>query len=889
MSEWNKLSCDVLVIGGGIGGLSCATAIKEHNPDADVLVVEKNFAGYAGKANRGGGVLQYFDLEKIDPKEFVAYHTEKIGAWFTDQELMEKYVSMNTYMLDKLLEWGANLPKVNGKFMVMPTGPMTAMIQVDLDVTLKVRRTAEKKGVRFLDKTVMADLITADGAVVGATVFSVLDGSYSAISAKKVVLATGSQNYRMGSMWSNGRGDGIKAAYKAGAELRNAEFGNFAQLVKVKSHNEVVFGENYMYNANGEHISENFLKGGRETDINSTAIREWYLQMQEGNGPVHLEMGSPFGGPPMGAGGPPMGAGGPPMGAGGPPMGAGGPPMGAGGPPMGAGGPPMGAGGPPMGAGGPPMGAGGPPMGGGPRDAGGAGGPGAFAGQPYAQRFRALNDGSGDKVDTDMEVCPMLIGEQSCIRVDHHMKTTLDGLYAIGDCSYCGSGLAGAVPAPPGRNRGSGILNAVFAALQCAEEIGHADLSGAAAPLCDEQTQATIDHMKEFLDRKDGVKAEDVIALVQEAMVPMEQSVYMKADRMAKALEIVYKAKALLPKLMAADMHEAMKCLEAEAMVLSAELHYRTSDLRKESRGWFLREDYPNMDNLDWLKWIIVKNVDGEMTFRLEDLPMDKWAFKPKPMVPITEEEKQGPLYKYFIRPLAEPAPEKYNMAEKPSDPALGLMAEDMNKLFDPGYLPMEVGYCQLPNGCAVLANLTFMPGVTPEMFDFWFAWHGVEAMRYKIWDHDDHYFVQTQNMEKALDKSLSLKERYWDTTHHVEEDCNMGKQTIFINFRNPADIGFDPEKLASFGGTIVCSGGEQAPTIMVHFVRPVPGGSELRTRFFMGYNVVDGKPHKMIPDGMKMPLEPVQALLKHNIKEFANLAAILPEVYAEFIDDFTK
>ena len=66
--------------------------------------------------------------------------------------------------------------------------------------------------------------------------------------------------------------------------------------------------------------------------------------------------------------------------------------------------------------------------------------------------------------------------------------------------------------------------------------------------------------------------------------------------------------------------------------------------------------------------------------------------------------------------------------------------------------------------------------------------------MRYKIWNHDDHYFVQTQNMEKALDKSLSLKERYWDTVHHVEEDCNMGKQTIFINFRNPADIGFDPE-----------------------------------------------------------------------------------------------
>ena len=833
MSEWTKLSCDVLVIGGGIGGLACATAIKEHNPNADVLVVEKNFAGFAGKANRGGGVLQYFDLDKINPKEFVAFHTQKIGAWFTDQELMEKYVSMNTYMLDKLLEWGCNLPKKDGKFMVMPTGPMTAMIRVDLDITLRVRQTAQKLGVRFMAKTVMAVLITDGDRIAGATVFSVLDGTYSVIGAKKVVLATGSQNYRMGSMWSNGRGDGIKAAYKAGAELRNAEFGNFAQLVRIRSHNEVVFGENSMYNAKGEYISKNFLKNGRETDINSNAIREWYLNMINGTGPVHLEMGPPMGGPP--AGGPPAGI----------------------------------------------------PAGGGPN--GGRSGPDAFMNQPYAERFRKLNDGSGAKVDTDMEVCPMLIGEQSCIRVDHHMKTTVDGLYAIGDCSYCGSGLAGAVPAPPGRNRGSGILNAVFAALCCAEEVGTADLSGEAAPVCDKQAQATIDHIGEFLTRKEGIRPEDVIAVVQEAMVPMEQSVFMKEDRMLKALALVEKAKEMLPTMKAADMHEAMKCLEAEAIVLSAELHYRTSLLRKESRGWFLREDYPLENDADWLKWIIVKKENGEMTFRTEDLPLDKWEFKPHPLVPITEEEKNGPLYKYYIRPLVPAPQERYNMAELPSDPSMGLLAEEMNKLLDPGYLPIEVGFCNLPNGCAMLANLTPMPGVTPEMFDFWFAWHGVEAMRYKIWNHDDHYYVQTQNMEKALDKSLSLKERYWDTVHHVEEDCNMGKQTIYINFRNPADIGFDPEKLKNFDGTVVCAGNEQSPTIMVHCIRRVPGGCELRSRFFMGYNVVDGKPHKMLPDGVTMPLAPVQALLKHNIKEFTNLAAILPEVYNEFIDDFTK
>ena len=83
-------------------------------------------------------------------------------------------------------------------------------------------------------------------------------------------------------------------------------------------------------------------------------------------------------------------------------------------------------------------------------------------------------------------------------------------------------------------------------------------------------------------------------------------------------------------------------------------------------------------------------------------------------------------------------------------------------------------------------------------------------------------------------------------------------------------------------------TGNEHSPTIMCHFVRPVEGGCELRTRFWMGYGVINGKPVKLIPDGVEFPLEPVKALLMHNIKEFTHLASILPEVYGEFKDKFT-
>ena len=550
--DYRTETCDVLILGGGVAGLCCAAAVKEKQPDADILVAEKNFAGYSGKANRGGGVLQYFDPEKIDPWDFVKFHAEKIGAYLGDQELMARYVAMNKPMLDKLSSWGAVLPRrEDGTFQVMPTGPMTAMIRTDLDITLKIRRTAEKLGVRFLDKTALIDLLTDADGVVGAAVFSILDGSPSVITAKRVVLATGSQNYRIGSMWGSGRGDGIAAAYRAGAQLRNVEFGNFAQLARIRSHNEVVFGENMMYNAKNEHITKNFLKE-RETDITSTAIREWFTQVRDGNGPVRVDYGPPPPPRPRPQNAPPP-----------------------------------------------------PPS--------------------YGDAFRRLNHESAAKVDTDMEVAPLFIGEQSPIKVDHHMKTTLDGLYAIGDCSYCGSGVAGAVPAPPGRNRGSGILNAVFAAIQCAEEVGTADLSAPRRPFDEAQAQAAFSRTAAPLERNTDVTAKQVIALVQQAMAPVEQSVWMRADRMEKAMGYVRQAEALLPRMSAADTHGVLECLEAEAMVLSAALHYRASEMRKESRGWFLREDYPETDNRNWHKWIVVQNVNGEMRFSTEEITPERF------------------------------------------------------------------------------------------------------------------------------------------------------------------------------------------------------------------------------------------------------------------------
>ena len=48
---------DLLVVGGSLAGLAAAITAKEENPDLEVLLVEKYTTGYAGKANRGAGIM----------------------------------------------------------------------------------------------------------------------------------------------------------------------------------------------------------------------------------------------------------------------------------------------------------------------------------------------------------------------------------------------------------------------------------------------------------------------------------------------------------------------------------------------------------------------------------------------------------------------------------------------------------------------------------------------------------------------------------------------------------------------------------------------------------------------------------------------------------------
>lgn len=541
-------AADILIVGGGIAGLTAAVSAKEKNPDAQVLIMEKQTAGYSGKANKGGGVLQYFDLEHTTPEMFVEYHVHSVGCYLGNQNMLKRYVAMNNDMLDRMERWGVTIPKLK-----IPTGPMTYMVGIDLNVTLQMRKKAEKLGVKIIDKVTVSDFLTDNGKIAGAVGYSIVDGTFYVVAAKSVILASGSQNYRVAPMWSSGRGDGIAAAYRAGAKMRNAEFGNFAQLYKVNSFQELVFGENHMFNALGENVTQNFRRFP-EADVSATALREWYEQMSMGKGPVYLHV------PDVTDEDNPMAH---------------------------------------------------------------------LWERPYGVPFWNVNNEKAKGLDPEMEVAPGFVGEQSPVRVDDNMETSISGMYAAGDVCYCGSGASGAVPAPPGRNRGSGILNAVFAGIISGEAAAEYIGSVPEPVICEAQAERYKAEAYAPLNRENGVDPIEIIDGVQKILCPVENSIYMSGHRLEVALRKLEKLKIKASGMKADDLHGLLACHEAEAMVLCCEMQLRAAAMRKESRGWFIREDYPDMDNENWLKWIVVQNRNGEMTFETEAVPVTEYEVQP--------------------------------------------------------------------------------------------------------------------------------------------------------------------------------------------------------------------------------------------------------------------
>ena len=552
------ISTDVLIIGGGIGGLVTAVKAKEENPNADVLIVEKQTTGWAGKATKIGGILAFLGPNN-NKEKFLDFQVRTSGLYLNDQEILSKYIQSTYKAIKDFEEWGSKLARTpDGKLVSIPTfyAPELSMTFIDIDLMLPIRAKARQMGTKFINKIHVVDLLKRANRVVGAVGFDIITGKFYIFRAKAIVLANGSCGYKVRRFWVAGTGDGIAAAYRAGAEMRNAEYGNLYGHTVWQDTDSGMVGYQFLVNSLGENLAQKYLPGAGPAGVFLPVPLAVGLEKEvaEGRGPIYYE----------------------------------------------------------------------PPPGGLGRE---------MEGMPkiteWTQRMAAKEKKYGLPPDVKREIGVPLHGETSCIKVDHEMRTTLKGLWAIGDTSYAGSAVAGAVCSPPGITPGSGIMYAVISAgwagpsaVRYVKEIPTNGIDYIETKNLKGEIFASMQKGKGFLPI-------DAINTLQEVTAPIKYNLRRSKERLNESIARVNELNEKLPNLTAKDLHYLSKCHEIKSMALCAELTFKAALMREESRGSHFREDYPNRDDQNWLKWIILKQDSGKMNLSTQPVPIEKYKIKP--------------------------------------------------------------------------------------------------------------------------------------------------------------------------------------------------------------------------------------------------------------------
>ena len=252
-------------------------------------------------------------------------------------------------------------------------------------------------------------------------------------------------------------------------------------------------------------------------------------------------------------------------------------------------------------------------------------------------------------------------------------------------------------------------------------------------------------------------------------------------------------------------------------------------------------------------------------------------------------------LQDYLSRPMTPPDPAVLDAIERgPIDPRQAQPAGEVDRLLDPAELPGECGWCALADGCGYVAMRTEMPGVTGEMVDWWFDWHPHDPVRYRVWHPLAHERNSVEPAAEAGEKA------YWGTVHHPVEDIGLGTVHARIAFHRPEILGFSagvldrPGVAAIVGGFAGDDRRRMQHTKMIHVFLTSNGGLVLRSRFWLGSALRPYAPEPLAGlaarvlnrPGVRRRLVPAaapRALARHCAEEYANLAALLPELHEQF------
>jgi L-aspartate oxidase len=222
---------DILVIGAGIAGMRAALEVP---PDLAVLVVTKDRLTESNSTYAQGGLAGVLSPE--DRFEDHVQDTLIAGDGLCDPEVVDLVVREAPGEIERLIQWGTRFDVENGSLALTREGGHShrRIVHALGDATgfevmrAIIARARQMPHITLWDDSFTLDLLTDEGRCVGAILQR---GEWGRILvwAKQVVLASGGCGmvYRETTNPPVATGDGMAAAWRAGAQLRDMEFMQF--------------------------------------------------------------------------------------------------------------------------------------------------------------------------------------------------------------------------------------------------------------------------------------------------------------------------------------------------------------------------------------------------------------------------------------------------------------------------------------------------------------------------------------------------------------------------------------------------------------------------------------------------------------------------------------
>ena len=229
-----RISTDVLVIGGGAAGLRAAIEARKFS--LKVALTSESRVGFQNNTAISKATFAAAGIWK-EPGDSPETHFKDslaAGRFINDRRLVATMTHTVRQQVSHLKKFGVNFRQHDGELLIGQapghTYPrhVSAEATKGINITRPMRQHAASLGIQFIEGVLVTRLLRAGDRVAG--VLGIDDkGQVLVITAKSTILATGGAGriYRRTNNAIGSTGDGYVLAYDIGAVLRDMEFVQF--------------------------------------------------------------------------------------------------------------------------------------------------------------------------------------------------------------------------------------------------------------------------------------------------------------------------------------------------------------------------------------------------------------------------------------------------------------------------------------------------------------------------------------------------------------------------------------------------------------------------------------------------------------------------------------